>query len=80
MSYANRCHECAAQPLWRIDRRGDAVVSWACAEHLSAVCVILQRPLEVTELVVTLHEKGREVSELSKTFNKIVNEHQAVPA
>lgn len=37
---------------WRIHRRGDAVVSWACNLHLAEECHRLQRDFEVTELVV----------------------------
>jgi hypothetical protein len=48
------CGQCGAErPYWRIERGGDAVVSWACAEHLSPECVRLQRDGEVTRLDVT---------------------------
>jgi hypothetical protein len=53
MSYAHRCEVCAGIYRWRVLRRGDAVVSWACPAHLTEVCDRLQRGWEVTELVVT---------------------------
>jgi hypothetical protein len=40
--------------MWRIERLGDAAVSWADAEHLSKVCEGLQRAWERTRLQVTL--------------------------
>ena len=60
MSYAFRCEVCAAMPLWRIERRGDAVVSWACMDggHLVTVLDRLQRSWEITELVVTRPRDG----------------------
>jgi hypothetical protein len=55
VSYAYRCEICNAMPLWRIERRGDAVVTWACMDpgHLVTVLDRLQRSWETTELVVT---------------------------
>jgi hypothetical protein len=51
--YAYRCEICDDdRPMWRLDRRGDAAVSWACTRHLSEVCDRMQRGYEVTELVV----------------------------
>lgn len=50
MSYAYRCGACDGVPRWRIDRRGDAVVSWACLDHLGIECERLQRSWETTEL------------------------------
>jgi hypothetical protein len=52
MSRAFRCEICDKTPHWRLDRRGDAVVSWACNDDLAEVCRRLQRHFEVTELVV----------------------------
>ncbi|MFN2539562.1 MAG: hypothetical protein ABR549_15615 [Mycobacteriales bacterium] len=53
MTAAYRCQICGAHPRWSLTRVGDAVRSWACAEHLSAVCEQLQRGVaRVTELVV----------------------------
>lgn len=57
MSLAFRCQICDREPQWTIDRRGDAVVSWACGNDLAAVCDDLQRDYEVTELVVRLFGK-----------------------
>lgn len=51
MRAAYQCAECdAVDPEWRIDRIGDAVVSWACDQHLAQECHYLQRAHEVTEL------------------------------
>lgn len=52
MTYAFRCNVCDSDPVWRIDRRGDAVVGWACDDDLSTVLHNLQRDWEITELVV----------------------------
>lgn len=55
---AYRCHFapefCSYVTRWRLDRIGDAVVSWACDQHLVAVVEDLQRPRERTEVVVKL--------------------------
>lgn len=53
MSYAYRCQEDDGDAQWRIERRGDVVVTWACGDCLPTVCDGLQRPWEATELVVT---------------------------
>ena len=50
--YAYRCEVCDGAPAWRLDRTGDAVVSWACADHLSTACERLQRDHEITELTI----------------------------
>ena len=50
---AFRCEHCDKHPIWRIVRRGDAAVTWACDTHLARICHDLQRPNETTELVVT---------------------------
>jgi hypothetical protein len=52
-TYAFRCGWCTGIPAWRVLRRGDAEVTWACARDLDAECCRLQRDGEVTELVVT---------------------------
>lgn len=49
MSWSNRCPLCSGSPPdempeWRLDRHGDAVISWSCDEHLGAVMRGLQRP------------------------------------
>lgn len=36
--YAYRCETCDTLPDWRVTRLGDAVVTWACNEHLSQAC------------------------------------------
>ncbi len=73
---AFRCHACHGEPDWRIQRsRADAVVDWACHEHLAMICVHLQRDNEVTELVVTDHRKAAEWSGISKALTAIAEEH-----
>ena len=52
MSFVYRCDSCDGLPDWRIERFGDAVVSWACFRHLSYVCLTLQRAHEHTRLAV----------------------------
>jgi len=74
MSYAFKCAVCDGEPLWRITRIGDVVVSWACATDLSAVCDSLQRDFEVTELVVEHQPKLREVVEINRTLEDIAKE------
>jgi hypothetical protein len=50
---AFRCGECGVDPVWRIERQGDAVVDWACVDHLNEVCADLLRSWErVTTLIV----------------------------
>lgn len=53
MSLAYRCELCSGLQKWEITRIGDVVVSWACDDHLAAVCEGLQRDREITELRVT---------------------------
>jgi hypothetical protein len=54
MGWAFCCAECAtAKYRWRIERRGDAVVTWACTSHLAAVMIDMQRGWERTQLLVT---------------------------
>jgi hypothetical protein len=52
VSLANRCEVCGTNPRWRIERIGDARVTWACATHLSVVCNGAKRPWEDTELTL----------------------------
>ena len=59
--YAYCCEVCdGTNPHWTIMRRGDVVTSWACDDHLAAVCERLQRDFEVTELIVRDSRKARE--------------------
>jgi hypothetical protein len=52
------CEICGdPEPAWHIMRSGDAVITWACAPHLSAVCRGLIRPGELTELTVTVSRR-----------------------
>lgn len=67
------CEVCHADPLWRLVRRGDAVVSWACDEDLYTVCHRLQRDWEVTELVITHSAKLREWVEISQTLDAVAD-------
>jgi hypothetical protein len=56
VSRAVRCRFCGPLndlPAWRAERRGDAVVAWACDVHLVIVLAGLQRQFERTEVVVT---------------------------
>lgn len=43
-SLAFRCLMCDGAPAWYLLRRGDAVVTWACAEHLHLVADDLLEP------------------------------------
>lgn len=53
---AFHCAVCNGKARWRIDRYGDAVVSWACEPHLTLECAFLQRDWEDrTRLEVTLN-------------------------
>jgi hypothetical protein len=56
--------------MWRLDRRGDAVVSWACPADLSTVLDRLQRDWEVTEVVVRHSPKAREWAEIGTTLSE----------
>lgn len=74
MSYAFCCEVCdVSDPNWRITRRGDAVVSWACDEDLYTVCHRLQRDWEITELVVVNQTKLREWNEISGSLAAVVD-------
>lgn len=74
MSAAFVCEICQTEPLWRLDRHGDAVVSWACAEHLSPVAERMQRDWEITELSVRLIIKMREWNELAANLDAIAKD------
>lgn len=64
------CHVCHSGPDWRIVRC-DAVVDWACHEHLAAVCAHLQRIPEVTELVVVDYRKAVEWNGIGRSLRAI---------
>lgn len=53
MNAAYVCAQCRQQPFWRIERVGDAVVSWACDIDLARECKDLQRDGETTRLMLT---------------------------
>jgi hypothetical protein len=74
MSAAYRCETCEGEPLWRIERWGDAVVSWACAVHLCIVCEGLQRDWEITQLSVYPAAKRTEWAQLGHRLNQIAEE------
>lgn len=54
MSLAYYCQACSGDAHWRIERRGDAAVTWSCWIDLGRVCLDMQRDHEHTELVITL--------------------------
>lgn len=69
MSWSNRCEGCPGEPppeesaVWRLERWGDAVVTWACDEHLVGVLRGLQRDHEATQVSVFLMDRLRAVNE-----------------
>jgi hypothetical protein len=75
MTVAFCCEVCdLTDPRWRITRRGDVVVSWACDPHLAEACDRLQRDFEVTELVVQNAHKLREWAEISRAMESVAGE------
>jgi len=56
MSYAYRCEVCDQEPAWRLDRIGDAVVSWACGPHLVLALLRLQHA-DDTQVTVRMHHR-----------------------
>jgi len=72
VSRAYCCEVCeGADPHWEIERRGDAVVTWACDTDLAEVCERLQRDHEVTRLSVEDARKAREWAGITRTLNEI---------
>jgi hypothetical protein len=67
------CGVCGVGATWRITRRGDNVVGWACPNHLAPVCDQLQRDDEVTELVVVLIAKLTEWAQLRARLDDIAD-------
>ncbi len=60
MSLACCCEACGFPcPQWHLMRVGDAVVSWACCEHLDEVAHGLQRDGEATRLTITRNTEER---------------------
>jgi hypothetical protein len=59
---AYRCEVCHGESSWRLDRYGDAVVSWACDTDLAALLRAGQRPGERTKISVMLRRTGSEPS------------------
>lgn len=75
MSRAYCCEICDADgPHWRVERWGDAVVTWACDAHLAGVCKRLQRDHEVTKLSVQDARKLREWADIARSLNRIAGE------
>jgi len=68
---AFRCLICGLIPRWRLDRRGDAVVTWACDGDLAEVCHRLQRINEISELVVTDCVKRAEWREIGNLLDTV---------
>jgi hypothetical protein len=67
------CEICGVpDPHWVIERWGDAVVTWACDDHLAAACDALQRYPEVTKLSVRDNRKAREWAAIGRSFNEIL--------
>jgi hypothetical protein len=52
VSVAYRCEVCGCIPHWRLEREGDAVVTWSCDLHLTRVLFGLRRSSERTRVVV----------------------------
>jgi hypothetical protein len=73
MSRAFYCAICDGEPMWRIERHGDAVISWACAEHLSEEAGRLQRDWEITQLSIRLCSKLREWAEVGTMLEETAN-------
>jgi hypothetical protein len=75
MSHAFCCATCAGtEPHWRIERSGDAVVSWACDAHLAAVCDGMQRDFEISQLVVTDSRKRREWAGIASALDNAMRD------
>lgn len=75
MSRAYCCELCdLAGPHWAIERKGDAVVTWACDTRLAEVCAGLQRDHEVTELVVIDARKAAEWAGITRSLDKIASQ------
>lgn len=51
--HAYYCLGCDGVAPWRLERQGDAVVTWACDEHLAGVVRGLLRDWEVSHIVVS---------------------------
>lgn len=71
MSLAYRCQVCEAEPVWTILRRGDVALTWACADHVHAAAVDMQRDWEVTELVIHLAAKAAEWAAIDQGLREI---------
>lgn len=54
------CEVCICPADWRIDREGDAIVTWSCDGHLAVIFTELQRDHEVTRLIVRNCERMRD--------------------
>lgn len=63
---AYRCGSCNETPFWRIERRGDAAVSWSCTKHLHDVCADMQRMHEITKLIVSVASLLETIKEESR--------------
>lgn len=50
------CQVCDGYATWRLERRGDVAISWACNEHLPRIALDLQRAHEWTHLNLKLNK------------------------
>ena len=76
---AYHCTDCGVGAAWRVTRRGDGVVGWACPPHLAAVRDGMQRDDKVTELVVVLIGKLLEWLRLGARLAAIARDDPAAP-
>jgi len=74
VSNAYRCEVCDAEPLWTIVRVGDVVSTWACGEHMSDICLRLQRDREITKLLVWHAPKAHEWAEIGRSLAAVAAE------
>lgn len=49
----SRCERCDGLPDFRIERRGDAVVTWACIEDAGIILNTMFRVDRTDEIIVT---------------------------
>jgi hypothetical protein len=77
--FAGRCGECDGERAWTITRP-DAVVSWACDQHLGVVCASLQRDWEVTRLMVVDSRKAQEWNGIAASLEAVAKEFESGPA
>ena len=74
--YAGFCEVCDEEALWYLIRRGDVVISWACAEHVSEIMLRRQRDWEITEIVTKYFPKVLEWADIGKSLAEILRGEQ----